>query len=219
MEIDTSIAMSQIAGRLREWRADDRLTLQSLADRSGVSASTIHKIENGQSVPTITVLIKLADGLGRRPAELLEEESKAAVVSFTGTTERPKVITERGTCIEWVIDGLSDPILEMWRVSYQPGYSTGETPIHNEDGEFVILCEKGKLTVQLDDESYPLSPGDSVHFKANIDFRWHNLTSEPATALVIGALPNRMRGEIIEKLDRRRESSHLILGDEKRIAS
>jgi transcriptional regulator with XRE-family HTH domain len=36
-----------------------------------VSASTIHKIENLQTVPTIAVLLKVAHGLGRKSSELL----------------------------------------------------------------------------------------------------------------------------------------------------
>ena len=216
---DTAIAMSQIAGRLREWRTDDRLTLQRLADRSGVSASTIHKIENGQSVPTITVLLKLAEGLGRRPAELLEEENEAARVSYTAAHERPKITSERGTSIEWVVDGLTDSIIQMWRVTYQPDYSTGEAPIRNEDGEFVIVCEEGKLGVQLGQESYSLSQGDSLHFKANIDFRLRNLGHEMASILVIGALPGRARGNVVEHLERLREPSLLLLESDERIAN
>lgn len=219
MPTDTTAAMSQIAGRLREWRTDDRLTLQSLADRSGVSASTIHKIENGQSVPTITVLLKLAEGLGRRPAELLEEDADQVAVAYTTRDERPTITSERGTAIEWVVDGLSDPTIQMWRVKYQPGYSTGDEPIRNEDGEFVLLCEQGKLTIQLAEESYPLSLGDSLHFKASIDFRLQNLGDEVATVLVIAAMPNRARGKLIEKLERMRESDSMIGAETNQIAS
>jgi len=38
--------LKNIAERIRRWRNESGLTLQQLGDRSGVSASTIHKIEN-----------------------------------------------------------------------------------------------------------------------------------------------------------------------------
>ena len=43
----------RIADRMRAWRAEAGLTLQELADRSGVSASAIHKIENHRMVNDI----------------------------------------------------------------------------------------------------------------------------------------------------------------------
>ena len=61
--------LKRIAARVRTWRNEARLTLQQLGDRSGVSASTIYKIENLQTVPTIAVLLKLARGLGHKPSE------------------------------------------------------------------------------------------------------------------------------------------------------
>src|SRR3546814_16760945 len=44
-------------------RAERRMTLMDLSRRSGVAASTISRIENRQTSPTFTVLMKLADGL------------------------------------------------------------------------------------------------------------------------------------------------------------
>ena len=61
--------LKRIASRIREWRDAAGLTLQKLGDRAGVSASTIHKIENLQTIPTIAVLLKIANGLNRRPSE------------------------------------------------------------------------------------------------------------------------------------------------------
>src|SRR3546814_18763549 len=44
-------------------RAERRMTLMDLSRRSGVAASTISRIENRQTSPTFTVLMKIAHGL------------------------------------------------------------------------------------------------------------------------------------------------------------
>lgn len=49
------------------------MALQQLATRSGVAASTIHKIESKRMIPTVLVLSKVARGLSRRPAELIRD--------------------------------------------------------------------------------------------------------------------------------------------------
>jgi len=70
---DVRIALRDMAGRVRDCRTGEGLTLQQLATRCGVAASTIHKIEAQQMVPTVSVLMKIARGLGRRPEELVRD--------------------------------------------------------------------------------------------------------------------------------------------------
>lgn len=52
-----------IAGTMRELRKAAGLTLSDLASRSGLAASTLSKIENGQMSPTYDTLHSLAEGL------------------------------------------------------------------------------------------------------------------------------------------------------------
>src|SRR3546814_4601424 len=47
------------------------MTLMDLSRRSGVAASTISRIENRQTSPTFTVLMKIADGLSVPVSTLL----------------------------------------------------------------------------------------------------------------------------------------------------
>src|SRR5436190_361146 len=54
----------RIAARVRELRAAHRLSLDAIAQKSGVSRSMISLIERGESSPTAAVLEKLAAGLG-----------------------------------------------------------------------------------------------------------------------------------------------------------
>lgn len=70
---DTSRALADMANQIRACRSGDGLTLQQLATRSGVAASTIHKVEARQMVPTVSVLLKIAKGLRCRPEELIRD--------------------------------------------------------------------------------------------------------------------------------------------------
>ena len=68
---------------LREARAERLLTLRDLADRAGVAFSTIHLIENGTSVPRLSVVRKLSAALGVEPGEI-EEFAEAIEVAGLG---------------------------------------------------------------------------------------------------------------------------------------
>ena len=69
--LDTEL--DKISDRIRFWREERGLSRQELAELSGVAASTVHKVETRQMTPSIAVVLKLAHGLGRRPAEIMAE--------------------------------------------------------------------------------------------------------------------------------------------------
>lgn len=64
-----------LARRVRALRDARGLSLDALAERSGVSRSNISLIERGESSPTATVLDKLATGLGVALASLFEPDA------------------------------------------------------------------------------------------------------------------------------------------------
>jgi transcriptional regulator with XRE-family HTH domain len=55
--------ITAMAKQLRACRARDGSTLQQLATRCGVAASTIQKIERQQMVPTVSPLLEIARAL------------------------------------------------------------------------------------------------------------------------------------------------------------
>src|SRR5688572_2702805 len=62
----------RIAARVRDLRTRMGLSLEALAEGSGVSRSMISLIERGESNPTAVLLEKLATGLGVSLATLFE---------------------------------------------------------------------------------------------------------------------------------------------------
>ena len=67
---------SQLGLRAKALRKARQLTLVELAKVSGVSVSTISKIENGTLSPTMDVILRLCDGLVVSISELLGEGKK-----------------------------------------------------------------------------------------------------------------------------------------------
>ena len=64
LQPETENASDKLGERLRRLRKEAGWTLQDLARRSGVSLSTLSKIENAQVAPTFDTLVKAAHGLG-----------------------------------------------------------------------------------------------------------------------------------------------------------
>src|SRR5689334_3632236 len=55
-----SVAMDQVGSRLRQIRAHRKITLVELSERTGISKSTLSRLENGQRRPTLELLLLLA---------------------------------------------------------------------------------------------------------------------------------------------------------------
>ncbi len=124
--IDGEIA--RISARIRRWREDAGLTLQELAKRSGLATSTVQKVETGQMIPSVAVLLKLSHGLGRRPTELIREGDSDLDVAHVRAEDRDRTGHEKSMLIERLSGDLSDPALEMWRIHLQPDASSGLPP-------------------------------------------------------------------------------------------
>lgn len=79
---DTTTIDTRIAANLRALRADHKLSLEALAQATGVSRSALSLIERGQNSPTAVVLDKIAVGLGVTLSDLVGQPGgDAALVS------------------------------------------------------------------------------------------------------------------------------------------
>jgi len=63
-----------VGANIRRFRAESRLTLKDLAERSGVSIATISKIENGKNSGGFETIYKIARGLGVLVTEIIKSE-------------------------------------------------------------------------------------------------------------------------------------------------
>lgn len=64
--------MGNLSKNLRAARAEREMTQEEVAERSGVQAGEISRIENGKRDPQVSTVLKIAKGLGIKPGQLLE---------------------------------------------------------------------------------------------------------------------------------------------------
>jgi transcriptional regulator with XRE-family HTH domain len=68
-----AVLFGEIVRKLREERG---WTQEQLAERAEMNASYLGFVERGDNVPTLTIIIQIAEGLGIVPDELLREVMK-----------------------------------------------------------------------------------------------------------------------------------------------
>ncbi len=182
--------VSSIGPRLRELRLQHSLSLQQLAERAGVSAAAIHKIERNGMVPTITTLLKLAEAFDRPVGYFVDEEAEGAgPVAFTPADRRNVVpgsppgveaLAISGSYARFNVDGAVTTVA--------PGAGSGAVLTQHQGEELVTVLE-GTLGFDVDGTAYRLGPGDSLHFRTDRPHRWENTDLEPVRAVWIRLRP------------------------------
>lgn len=70
---DADRASRAFGDRMRELRAREGVSQDGLAHTSGIHPTSIGRIERGGREPRLTTILKLADGLGVEPGELVND--------------------------------------------------------------------------------------------------------------------------------------------------
>ena len=172
--------------RVRELRRGQGLTLEALAERSGVSRAMISKLERGEKNPTLVVAAKVAEGLGITLSELLGSEEQREVVVVPREKRMVMRDPETGFERQFLSPSLGGRGVEFIRNVVPEGSVSGEFPPHRRGVEEYLVVEKGHLRTILAGEEYLLKEGDALYFEADVTHRFENAgTSECSYYLVI----------------------------------
>jgi len=178
----------RIAQRIRDLRLERGLTLDALAERSGVSRSNISLIERNRSSPTATALDKLATGLGVTVASLFElEESPTAPASpLSRASEQPVWSDPASGYVRRNVSppGAGSPIqlVEVvfpagQRVAFETGEREGD--IHQQ-----VWVLEGSMELTLGETAWRLEAGDCLAMRLDRPIVYRNPTERPARYVV-----------------------------------
>jgi len=184
MDINTRIAQ-----RLRDLRATRGYSLETLAERSGVSRSNISLIERGQSSPTAAVLDKLAIGLSVALASFFEDSSDSE------NGEAPSPLIRAADQPQWqdpasgyVRRRLSPPApspLQLVEVVFPPGQRVSlDSAVHDADIHQQVWLIEGRMDLTVGDTTWALVAGDCLAMQLNLPIVFHNPGDQPACYLV-----------------------------------
>jgi transcriptional regulator with XRE-family HTH domain len=190
MTQDLTEIVSGIGPKLRSLRKQAGLSLQQLAARSDVSAAAIHKIEQSGMVPTITTLLKLAGALGRPVAYFVDEEEIASdpTVFIKDGEQRPILTSHTGIDLAGISGAYGRFFLAGARATVVPGASSGDRAMQHPGEELVYLLS-GELEFVVNEQTYCLQPGDSLHFRTQQPHFWRNPGATDAVAVWMALRP------------------------------
>ncbi|MBI5419791.1 MAG: helix-turn-helix transcriptional regulator [Deltaproteobacteria bacterium] len=174
-----------VGKRIKSIRKRKGLTLQELAEKSGISATAISAIERNVSSPTVNTLSRIGRALGESLSSLLGESEIFYVL--TRAEKREHLATEiKNVDFLSLASGIPGQRFHPMLSILQPGATSGEDYVTHRGEEFFLVI-KGALEVELDGQTSRLEEGDSLYFRSNTPYRWRNVSDRETQLLVVSA--------------------------------
>jgi transcriptional regulator with XRE-family HTH domain len=172
-------ALDQVGARLKQIRKQRRITLTGLTDITGISKSTLSRLENGQRRPTLELLLALSQAY-RVP---LDDLVGAPEVGDPRVRLKPGRVQGRA-----VIPLTRQPDgMQVWKIVIPASKVDPEPRGH--DGHEWIYVLSGHMRLVLGDQDWVLGPGEVAEFDTQVPHWFGSPGTEPAEILSIFARP------------------------------
>jgi XRE family transcriptional regulator, regulator of sulfur utilization len=177
-----------VGGRIRSLREGMNLSLRELAERCGVSATTLSQVERGESSPSLTVAGRIAEGLELSLSQLLRlDEGRHLVIVRAGSGRRRE---RSGHAVEELTPPLPGQRADVSIHTLAAGAATGgaeDPPLHEPGSRETVVVIDGAVELLVDSEVHELAAGDSATFDADLPHNLHNPGTVPARLLAVVA--------------------------------
>ncbi|MGH3562223.1 MAG: helix-turn-helix domain-containing protein [Mycobacterium sp.] len=166
---------------LRAVRRQRGLTLESLAEQTGLTKSYLSKIERRQSTPSIAAAMKVARALDVDVAQLFAEQSEEEKIAIDRVVERGADRQRYRAMAAGLLGKSMSPF-----VVRPAGRSAGDPhPAHT--GQEFVFVHAGTVELDYGDRTWKLAAGDSAYFDASVSHRIRAVGAARAEVVVVAA--------------------------------
>jgi transcriptional regulator with XRE-family HTH domain len=154
-DADLDLALQRVGPRLRQLRLEREATLADLADATGISVSTLSRLESGGRKPTLELLLRLAKAHRVALDELVDAPE-------TGDPRvRPRPVRRHG--VTFLPLTRRPGGLQAFK-QVLPGRPRARPDPRTHEGYEWLYVLSGRLRLVLGDRDLLLSPGEVVEF-------------------------------------------------------
>lgn len=162
-----------VGNNVKQLREQRKLTLDAAAKQTGVSRSMLAQIEKGDVNPTISVLWKIANGYKVSFTSLMDSNAKESLV--VRSEEIEPLIEDGGKYLNYPIFPFQENRpFEIYRIQIEKGGFLSAQP-HMAGTEEYITVFSGNVEITAAQETFRLSEGDSLRFRADTEHSYKNI--------------------------------------------
>lgn len=173
-----------LGSRLRELRRRQKMTLEELGKRSGLTSSFLSQIERNITSPSVKSLREIAAALNTKVGRLFEEERSRDFILLKKDKRKMIANDEFKSRYEVLASGLLDIRMEPSLLILNVGGKM-EKRSATLDGEEFGFVLKGKVELVRGAERFLMETGDSIYFRGIKSHKIVNIGNSEANLLWI----------------------------------
>ena len=191
MEQNTNV----VGAKIRSFRQTKNISVEDIAERSGLSVEQIQSIENESNLPSLGPLIKVARALGVRLGTFLDDNDELGpAVCRAADRERDHSISFSNDAADArknmeyhsLAKHKAGRHMEPFVIDINP---TEEQQLSAHEGEEFIYVMQGELEIAYGRETYLLHEGDSIFYDSIVEHHVHGANGQAAKILAVVYIP------------------------------
>ena len=173
-----------VAANLRRLRVHRGLSLERLANLSGVSRAMLGQIELARSTPTINLLWKVATALELPFTALISERDHGGTIRMPAG--EAKVLTSHdGKFSSRALFPFDLPRKVEFYELRLAGLATEKAGAHAPGTTENLVVSAGRIEIAVESRSHQLGPGDALLFEADVPHSYRNLGRTEAVMYLV----------------------------------
>ena len=186
-----------VGSKIKGIRESKNLTIEEIAESSGLSVEQINSIENDQNLPSLGPLIKIARALGVRLGTFMDDnDALGPVVCRAEDRERDSSIsfsnraTDARKHMEYhpLAQQKAGRHMEPFIIDINPSEQQ-EFKLSAHEGEEFIYVMDGEVEIEYGKEKYMLKEGDSIFYDSIVKHHVHGAPGKSAKILAVVYIP------------------------------
>jgi len=186
-----------VGKKIQGIRESKNLSVEEIAERSGLTIEQIASIENDQNLPSLGPLIKIARALGVRLGTFMDDnDALGPVVCRAADRERNSSIsfsngaTDARKHMEYhpLAQQKAGRHMEPFVIDINPE-ETPDFQLSAHEGEEFIFVMNGEVEIVYGKEKYTLCEGDSIFYDSIVKHHVHGAPGKSAKILAVVYIP------------------------------
>jgi transcriptional regulator with XRE-family HTH domain len=186
-----------VGSKIKGIRESKNLTIEEIAESSGLSVEQINSIENDQNLPSLGPLIKIARALGVRLGTFMDDnDALGPVVCRAADRERNSSISFSNGAADARKHMEYHPLAQQKAGRHMEPFVIDINPEENPDfklsaheGEEFIFVMNGEVEIEYGKEKYLLKEGDSIFYDSIVKHHVHGVPGKSAKILAVVYIP------------------------------
>ena len=188
--------MNTVGEKIKGLRELKKISLEEVSARSGLEVNQIQQIEDGNSIPSLSPMIKIARALGVRLGTFVDDSKELGPV-----VHRLADQADKGASFSSQNSGSHEYLnfyslasnkmgrhMEPYIIDINPA-PTPDFKLSQHEGEEFIYCMEGVVEVNYGKNTYVLNPGDSIYYDCIVAHSVHGYNNQQAKILAVVYTP------------------------------